>query len=128
MCAGPKRTELLFTASVHFFNKRCFSMCAYFSDRFLWVKPFVGNIFGLLEGASRANLDPLYLKPSTVSGSEGPRQVFLNKSANLAALTGFGRILPVRIGGDGALDDDDLPGVQATRYGSSVRDHLQSGH
>lgn len=37
------------------------------------------------------------------------------------------RLLPVSIGGHSALDDDDLPRVQASRYGPCVRDRLGAG-
>lgn len=36
----------------------------------------------------------------------------------------FDSHLPVSIWGHGALDDDDLPRVQASGYGPRVRDHL----
>lgn len=34
-------------------------------------------------------------------------------------------VLPVSIWGHSALDDDDLPRVQASRYGPCVWDHLR---
>lgn len=37
------------------------------------------------------------------------------------------KTLPVSIRGHGALDDNDLPRVQASRYGPRVRDHLGRG-